>query len=101
MVEAPGVEGRRGTLGLVESRDASRSKPPEREQNNGVPSTVSGGDGEARCSTGVSGPADEPKSAPRARLIAVEHLLDAVLVLLEAEDVARAMALLRGWRAGD
>jgi hypothetical protein len=33
--------------------------------------------------------------------VALEHLLDAVVALLEAGDVERATALLRGWRGGD
>ena len=62
---------------------------------------MSRGDVEAGRSTGVSGAADEPQSAAKARLAALEHVLDAVLVLLEAGKVGRATALLRAWRVGD
>ena len=89
MVEAPGVEGRGGTRGFVPCRDGSGGKLQERERSNGEASTVSRGDVEARCSTGGSGLADEPLRAPPAQLAALEHLLDAVLVLLEAGEVGQ------------
>lgn len=82
------------------SRDGSGSTAPERGRSDGVPSTVSRGDAEARCSTGVSNPADKPLSE-EARLAALEYLMDAVVVLLEAGEVRRGMALLRGWRGAD
>lgn len=125
IVEAPGVEGRRGTCGLVKSRDVSCGKeadsgqmPQEAETSN----AVSCGLVEDRCSTEVDEASecsedveaeDEPggvdsatcaqgsvittTDALLARLSALEHLVAAIARLLEVGDADRAGALARAW----
>lgn len=131
IVEAPGVEGRGEESGFGGLRDVSEDGGAESAGLLAGPrsaSGVSGGFVDVRCSDVVGGgglPADahvlagaahvrdgaesaatdstEPREVEqlRARLRALEHVLEAVAALLEAEEIESAQTLLRGraWRS--
>jgi hypothetical protein len=125
IVEARGVEARESECGLVTFRDVScREGRDLREKGEGgeVASSVSCGLVESRCSSEVRATAEgsestsesshaptvarpEPQAAAvsanesaSARLAALEHLVDAVVVLLDAGEFDRAKALTHAWR---
>ena len=126
-MEAPGVEGRESECGLVTSCDVSCGEEPnlrEKREGGEEASSVSCGLVEARCSSevratsegsestsesghapAVAGP-ERPAAAlsanesASARLAALEHLVDAVVVLLDAGELDRARLLTHAWRDG-
>lgn len=126
MVEAPGVEVGGATFGLVMARHVSCGEGPDPREKREEAETVSSvlcGFVESRCSsevmaategfepTGESGhpPAvarSEPPAAVSAnesastRLAALEHLVDAIVVLLDAGDLDRARLLAHAWKEG-
>ncbi|MEY4511267.1 MAG: hypothetical protein RLZZ450_3389 [Pseudomonadota bacterium] len=125
IVEAPGVEARESECGSVMSRDVScgegRDSRGKREVGE-TASSVSCGLVESRCSSEVRATAEGSEStiesghAPvvagperpaaavsandsaSARLAALEHLVDAVVALLDADEPDRARVLAHAWR---
>ncbi|MDB4987859.1 MAG: hypothetical protein JWN04_3037 [Myxococcaceae bacterium] len=122
MAEAPGVEARESERGLVMSRAVSRGEGPDSEGKREAQeeaSSVSCGLVTSRCSsevravsegsdsTSASGHApgvarSEPAAASAndsasARLAAPEHLIDAVVALLDAGEPDRARLLAHAW----
>jgi hypothetical protein len=113
MVEAPGVEGGGSTRDLALFGEVRSGEGLDLRQKPEGGSTVSGvscGLVEAPCSSEVSGPSEglettreQPTASvgsesAAARLAALEHLLDAVVALLDAGESGRATRLAHAWR---
>jgi hypothetical protein len=125
-VEAPGVEGRgegSGFEGLREGSSGRTREPASLAVGDREAGGVSSGLAELRCSNegtkdlesaapssdcglpscaadgpGPSGGANDDVRLLRARLVALEHVLQAVGALLDAGAIHEALSLVQGWR---